>query len=238
MQAEQCFNKVTHVIFDNDGTLMDSENVYTMAADFVLKPYGHNFTYEQKLRAMGRPARVLVRMLIDEYSVPLDEEEFLRQFEVESERLLANVQLMPGARELMLHLHDMRIPMAVATSSYHSGFQHKASSHCDILSVLHHVVCGDDPELKSGKPAPDIYLLAASRFNPAPKPECCLVFEDSPSGLQAGLAAGMQVVMTPDPRVPAEKLAGATQVLPSMADFQPELFGLPCRDNMEKFTFG
>ncbi|XP_030555241.1 pseudouridine-5'-phosphatase-like [Drosophila novamexicana] len=234
----KCFQKVTQVIFDNDGTLMDTENMYTEAVQDVLTPYGQTYTYELKMRCMGKLAPVAAELMINEFNLPLTVPEYMAKFEAEVARRISNVALMPGVRELLLHLFEFRVPMAIATSSFRKTFNLKARPHCELMPVFHHIVCGDDPELKAGKPAPDIFLLAASRFKPKPRPECCLVFEDSPAGLQAGLAAGMQVVMIPDPRFPAESTKDATLVLRSMSEFQPELFGLPELDNISKFTFG
>lgn len=216
----------------------DSETVYTKAAQNVLNKYGYKLTPELKQRVVGRPSNMLARTMIEEFSLQVDEDDFVASYDSEAHDMLDNVPLMPGAERLLVHLHNERIPMAIATSSFKDSFQHKAKSHCDILSVMHHIVCGNDSELQNGKPAPDIYLLAASRFPRPVQPHCCLVFEDSPAGLRAGCAAGMQVVMTPDPLVPPELLVGATQVLPSMECFQPEQFGLPPFDYKEQFTFG
>lgn len=104
----------------------------------------------------------------------------------------------------------------------------KITNHRELFKLFHHRVCGSsDPEVKQGKPAPDIFLIAASRFPEKPDPSKCLVFEDAPNGVQAANSAGMQVVMVPDERVPLEMCKLATQRLRSLEEFQPELFGLP-----------
>lgn len=261
MPAEDGFQKVSHVLFDMDGTLvgkvvprikkllenddiygvkifLDSEKAYTEAATKVVSELGHQFTDDIKQRVVGRPSRVLARTVIDEFKLAISEQELVERYEAESAQLLENVRLMPGVERLLIHLHNERIPMAIATSSTQQSYKHKCQLHCNLFSVMHHIVCGNDSELKHGKPAADIYLLAASRFPRPVEPHCCLVIEDSPSGMKAGVAAGMQVVMIPDSNVPPELTIGATQVLRSMECFRPEQFGLPPYDCEEQFTFG
>lgn len=128
----------------------------------------------------------------------------------------------------MRHLHASKVPFALATSSGAEMVELKTTNHRELFSLFNHRVCGSsDKEVKHGKPAPDIFLIAADRFSDKPAPENCLVFEDSPNGVTAGISAGMQVVMVPDPRLSADRCAHATQVMKSLEDFKPELYGLP-----------
>lgn len=118
--------------------------------------------------------------------------------------------------------------MAVATSSSNKAVQIKTRNHTKLFELFQHFVCGDsDPDVKVGKPAPDIFLVCASRFNSMPKPEECLVFEDSLNGVKAGMAAGMQVVMVPEAHVPFEYGHHATLRVDSFHHLKPEYFGLP-----------
>merc|ERR1712059_217829 len=99
--------------------------------------------------------------------------------------------------------------------------------HKDLFSQFDHIVTGCDSRLKQAKPSPEIYSLAAAEFSPPAAPAQCLVFEDAPNGVTAGVSAGMQVVMVPHHQVKKQHLLAATQVLASIADWRPEDFGLP-----------
>ena len=133
-----------------------------------------------------------------------------------------------GAERLVRHLSAHAIPMAVATSSLRRHFLLKSQSHAEIFGLMQAIVTGDDADVLNGKPAPDIFLAAAKRLSPPPHAVgSVLVFEDAPNGVTAAVAAGMPVVMVPDPRVSAEDRQAATQVLKSLVDFDPAEWGLP-----------
>ncbi|KAH8251353.1 hypothetical protein KR032_009325 [Drosophila birchii] len=238
--APKCYCPVTHVIFDCDGTLMDTEKVYFQSMQETLAVFGHSYTRESQARFMGMPAIQASNILVSELNLPVGPEELCKMLEAQTAKHMTQCSLLPGVRDLILHLHEFRIPFCIATSSSSKIFAVKAAAHKDIMLAFHHVVCGNDPCLKPGrgKPMPDIFLLAASRFNPPADPKSCLVFEDSPNGLRAGIAAGMQVVMIPEECITKEQRKGATLVLDSMVEFRPQLFGLPAFTKCSKFEFG
>lgn len=126
---------------------------------------------EVKLKVLGTVEQDTAKIVVRELELPISPEEFLVVYKKKVKDELKNPALMPGAKELLLHLHKHNIPMGVATSASQAATEVKTKHLQDLFKVFNHIVCGSsDPDVKQGKPAPDIFLVCASRFLDKPDP--------------------------------------------------------------------
>jgi len=217
------------------GLLLDTEIFYTIAQDKVFEAYPDCGYQERKqeLKAlmMGRKSQDAARLVLKELDLEkeMTPDEFLERRAKVLRDLLPQAELLPGAKRLLEHLRDNKVPCALATSSNRTHFKLKTSRHVDLFnSVFLHMITGDD--VVKGKPDPEIFLKAKDDFEDKPNAEACLIFEDSPLGIQGAIAGNFKAIHVPDAEM-AQAVKKPEQqphqTLKSLLDFEPGEWGLP-----------
>ncbi|MEU0119779.1 HAD family hydrolase [Streptomyces bobili] len=203
------------VVFDNDGVLVDSESISNRLLAAYLTELGHPTSYEDSIRDYMGSAMHRIHDLVLERSgerLPADfDDVFHSRVFAAFERELRPV---PGVTGVLEKLAADGVPYCVASSGSHERIRvgHRATG---LDGWFEDTRIFSAQDVGRGKPAPDLFLHAAERMGVAP--ERCVVVEDSPLGVRAAVAAGMDVygftAMTP----PA-KLAGATGLFADMGE--------------------
>ncbi len=201
----------TTVIFDLDGLLIDSEIISYRLYQDLLNEHGHSFTVEEYARNYsGKTGVGNMENLIRIYNLPVTMEEGL-DFAEKREKMYfeKGVDLKPGAVKLLQYLKDRSYKIILATSSTRDRALGVLDQH-GIRSYFDEMVFGT--EVKRGKPNPDIFLKACEKAGEIP--EHCLVLEDSEAGVQAGHAAGIDVICVPDMKMPGEEFRKMAAYIP------------------------
>jgi pseudouridine-5'-monophosphatase len=211
------------VVFDLDGVLLDTEHFYTEVTSEIVAEYGKVFDWSIKRNMIGRPSLESARYLVDALKLPIAPEDYLARRSKRLVELFPKSEEVAGAEAFTRALAAAGVPLAVGTSSERELFELKIQRHADWFSLFSAVVVGDDPRVRKGKPAPDTFLVAAAELGV--DPARCIVFEDSPVGLEAGLAAGMRVAAVPDPAMDRTAYEQAHWILDGYAAVSPKDFG-------------
>jgi len=213
------------VIFDMDGLMLDTERLAPAAWSDAARAVGVEFDMTLLPAMVGRNFRDCNALIVERHGDAYPTAELMRAWHVAYDAIVARdgIALKPGLVELLDWLEREDIDKAVATSTRRDRAQAKLAQ-TGLLQRFSALVGGD--EIARGKPAPDIFLLAAERL--AREPGDCLVLEDSEPGVRAALAAGMTPIMVPDLHQPsAELLALGPLVLASLALVPAHLAPLP-----------
>jgi HAD superfamily hydrolase (TIGR01509 family) len=208
------------VIFDMDGVLLESEEVWDAVREAYVRERGGRYDDEVQRALMGMSSVEWSRYLHDEAGVPdapgeINDEVVRRMLAAYRERL----PLLTGAVEAVQRL-AARFPLALASSSNRPLID-AALELAGLTEYFQATVSSE--EVERGKPAPDVYLEAARRLGVPP--ERCAAVEDSHNGIRSASAAGMFVIAAPNPSYPpdAEALAQADVVIRSLDELTPEL---------------
>ncbi|MEV6315306.1 HAD family phosphatase [Streptomyces sp. NPDC051776] len=209
------------VIFDLDGTLVDSEPNYHEAGRRLLAEYGvPGFTWEEHARFIGIGTRETLEVLSREHGIDAPVEELL---EGKNRHYLtlasASTEAFPGMRKFAGALHAAGVRTAVASGSSREAIE-AALGATGLAPLMDAVVSAD--EVAHGKPEPDVFLEAARLLGAAPAD--CVVVEDAAPGAEAAHRAGMRCIAVPYVRGTAADPAFATAGLlfaGGQGDFDP-----------------
>jgi HAD superfamily hydrolase (TIGR01509 family) len=184
------------VTFDLDGVLADSEPWWNQIDAKLLAEHGANYRGEYHRNVLGVSYRLAVEFYKNAFHISTSVEELMRRRgEIATDFFANRVGLFPSAKTTLEQLREMKLHLAVATSSV-SASARPFLDRTGIRSLFSVVVTGD--EVQRGKPHPDIYLQTARKLGIAP--EACLVIEDALAGVAAAKAANMRVAAIPDTR--------------------------------------
>jgi HAD superfamily hydrolase (TIGR01509 family) len=204
------------IIFDLDGVLADSEPWWNQIDAKLLAEYGVAYRGECHQNVVGVSYRLAVEFYKKAFGLSMPTEELMRRRgEIAMEFFANRVGLFPNVKEALEELRQMKLHLAVATSSVGASARPFLDRH-QLTGFFEVIVTGE--EVERGKPAPDIYLRAADKLGiPA---DACLVVEDALPGVAAARAANMRVAAIPDRRFvdPDEYEKKADYVLSSLKE--------------------
>uniref|UniRef100_A0A0E0FTD9 Riboflavin kinase n=1 Tax=Oryza nivara TaxID=4536 RepID=A0A0E0FTD9_ORYNI len=215
--------RVSAVIFDLDGTLLDTERATRDVLNEFLAAYGKVPDKEKEERRLGQMYRESTTGIIADYGLPLTVEEYAVAIYPLYLKRWQKAKPLPGVERLVKHLHRNGVPLALASNSVRRNIDHKLLKLKDWKDCFSVILGGD--QVPRGKPSPDIFLEAAKGLGV--NPSSCLVIEDSLVGVQGARASGAKVVAVPSLQSQRQHYSIADSILYSLLDFHPELWGLP-----------
>ena len=208
------------VVFDLDGVLIDSEQVWNAAREQLVRERGGTWHEHATADMMGMSSKEWSQYMHDRLDVPMSPDEIndevVRRVASIYER---GLPLLPHAVETVREL-AARWPLGLASSSNRPLIE-LVLDRAGLAQCFAAVVSSE--EVERGKPAPDVYLAVARALGVNPRD--CVAIEDSTNGIKSAVAAGMRTIAVPNPQFPPadDVLATAAAVVRSLSDVTPEL---------------
>ncbi len=200
------------ILFDMDGTLVDSENIHFQNIVRICKDYGYKFTEKDDEDFLGTSMTYIFENIKGRFSKPMTFEEFAEQNISLFGQIVNKEHLFPGVKEALDYLKEKEIPLSVVTNGEEAAAK-VALTKTEIWDYFDHVITAS--HVTKAKPHPEPYLKAAALLNVDIKD--CLIIEDNPTGIESGIKAGGYVVAIKT-SVPMEKLKQAHKTVEKFAE--------------------
>ncbi|KAK3014584.1 hypothetical protein RJ639_009817 [Escallonia herrerae] len=201
---------------DQYGIVSDVLRVY-------LNKYGKQWDGKAAYRIVGKTPSEAAAVIVEDFGLPLSTDEFVSEITPMFSAQWCKIKALPGANRLINHFRGHGVQMALASNSPRTNVDTKISYQPGWKESFSVIIGGD--EVTAGKPSPEIFLEAAKRMNC--DPSSCLVIEDSLPGVTAGKGADMKVVAVPSLPKQSHLYTSADEVINSLLDLRPEMWGLP-----------
>ena len=200
-------------IFDMDGVLLDSENIYKQASIEVAHELGFKMSEEIYLKTVGVTDDIAGNIIRAGMGANFPFDEFEKNWQIwVSQKMAQNIPLKQGVKDILDLLKLSNFPLAIATSTSYKR-AHEYLSNSNLIDYFNIIITGDD--ITNGKPHPEPFLKAATRLGI--KPSQCVAIEDSFNGVRSAHSAGMQVIMIPDQLAPNKEMKKLCHaILPSL----------------------
>jgi HAD superfamily hydrolase (TIGR01509 family) len=180
-------------IFDCDGTIADTMPIHYRAWCLAMRDFAGQFPEDLFYQWGGKPTATIVEHLNEKFGLSLNIQQTVHRKESYYLEAVRDAQPIMPVLEIARGMHGVK-PLAIASGGHRAPVEATLRA-IGILEIFDAVVCAEDYD--RGKPFPDPFLEAARRIGVPPKD--CLVFEDSPTGIEAAKAAEMHYVLVPKP---------------------------------------
>ncbi|KAI3938456.1 hypothetical protein MKW98_015355 [Papaver atlanticum] len=211
------------VILDLDGTLLNTDGIVGVVLKMLLVKYGKQWDAKVAHRIVGKTPIEAATAIKEDYELPCTTDEFMSELTPMFSERWCSIRALPGANRLIKHLKGHGVPLALVSNSSRESIETKLSYHEGWKESFSAIIGGD--EVRMRKPSPETFLEAAKLLNA--EPPSCLVIEDSLPDVGGAKAAGMEVVAVPSLPKSSHLYTSADEVINSLLDLRPEIWGLP-----------
>lgn len=210
LEAAKHFEDKSAFLFDMDGLLFDTEQLFMEQLAVVMKEHGYTLTKEFYVKSLGLTGEALRNLMCNAYGedYPFEELSAMSRKRVSIVAQTVGLRLKPHIRELLIWLQEQHKKCAVVSST-HAKYVQSYLEYAGIDRYFVEVIGGD--MVKQSKPEPDIFLLGCEKTGVTPKE--AVVLEDSENGVRSALRAGIATICVPDLKVPEASILNLVDIV-------------------------